>query len=158
MLSHYFPLSNLQEGAKKCGFLNYTVLDKYEKAGHVINEDVIEYSPRTKFDYICGISTLEHVGYDEDAPDRCKTLKALHTLKGLLNPGGRLLVTFPLGYNPNLDVLLKSGFFGFTRTYFLQRTTHLNAWRQVRYKDVSKAKYDQPFHNANAVCVAWFDA
>jgi hypothetical protein len=38
------------------------VLDKYEQAPGVINEDVVSFSPPQKYDLIVSVSTLEHVG------------------------------------------------------------------------------------------------
>ena len=44
----------------------HDVLDKYEKAPGVINQDVVEFAPRKKYSTIVSISTLEHVGFDEE--------------------------------------------------------------------------------------------
>lgn len=52
VLSHYF----LPE---------WTILDKYEKAKGVINEDIFEFFPDEKYDLIVSISTFEHIGFDE---------------------------------------------------------------------------------------------
>lgn len=53
VLSHYFPV-------------RHTILDKYELGQGVINEDICTYAPGKLFDLIISISTLEHVGYDEN--------------------------------------------------------------------------------------------
>jgi hypothetical protein len=52
------------------------------------------------------ISTLEHVGWDEMTREPMKILKAIENLKNLTNPKGKIVVTLPLGYNPELDRLL----------------------------------------------------
>jgi hypothetical protein len=38
-----------------------------------------------------------------------KTVRALEHLRGLLAPGGILLVTVPLGYKPHLDAHVREG-------------------------------------------------
>ena len=53
VLSHYFPI-------------NHDVLDKYEKGHGVINQDVVDFKPHNKYDLIVSISTLEHVGFDDN--------------------------------------------------------------------------------------------
>ena len=53
------------------------VLDKYDPAPHVINEDVVSFNPHLKYNTIFSISTLEHVGWDEDIRDPKKLLLQL---------------------------------------------------------------------------------
>jgi hypothetical protein len=53
VLSHYFRIF-------------HDVLDKYEVAEGVINQDVVDFKPAWKYDLIVSISTLEHVGWDEE--------------------------------------------------------------------------------------------
>jgi len=45
--------------------LEHDVLDKYETAKGVINEDIVDFKSEKKYDLIISISTLEHVGLDE---------------------------------------------------------------------------------------------
>src|SRR5687768_3786868 len=48
----------------------HTVLDKFERAEGIINEDILEYRPDRTFDLILSISTFEHIGYEDDGdPD-----------------------------------------------------------------------------------------
>ena len=44
----------------------HDVLDKYEKGNNVINDDVVSFSTEVKYDLIVSVSTLEHVGWDEN--------------------------------------------------------------------------------------------
>jgi len=90
VLSHYGPVS-------------HEVVDKYEKAEGVINEDICSYAPLEKYDLILSISTLEHVGWDEEPRRPEKILSAFENLKCLLALGGRIVVTLPLGYNRPMD-------------------------------------------------------
>ena len=51
---------------------------------------------------IVSISTLEHVGWDENTKDPDKIFQAIKNLKSYLVPRGKLIVTMPIGYNPCL--------------------------------------------------------
>jgi hypothetical protein len=117
VLSHYFPCT-------------HDVLDKYEKADGVVNEDIVDYRPAKRYDLIASISTLEHVGWDEQPRNPVKVLDAFENLRNLLAPGGRIVITFPLGYNPALERLLREGKIQFTRQFCLKRVT-ASDWKQV---------------------------
>lgn len=143
VLAHYYPIS-------------HTVVDKYEKAKRVINKDIVDYQPRKKFDLIVSISTLEHIGYDETPRDPKKIAATIRHLKTLLTKKGKLVMTFPVGYNPNLDAQLKKGNLGFDQIYYLERTSAHNFWRQ-RAGKFKAAKYGKPFANANVIGVGIID-
>jgi hypothetical protein len=130
------------------------VLDKYDPAQYVINEDVISFKPAKKYDAIISISTLEHVGWDEEVRDPVKIITAVRNLtENCLAPGGCMLVTIPLGYNPYFDDQLAEGARYFTEKYFLKRISSDNDWLQVDYSEVAGSKFGQPFNNANAMCI-----
>lgn len=142
VLSHYFSVT-------------HPVLDKYEQATGVINKDIVEYVPSDSYDLIISISTLEHVGFDEEPQDANKIQKAISTMIGWLQPGGKLLVTVPVGYNPHLDELLRTDSLPFTHYRYLQRMTADNQWKEVTRKVLEKSpKYNTPFGNANVIVVA----
>jgi hypothetical protein len=141
VLSHYF------------GF-THDILDKYEIAEGIINEDVIDFKPDKTYDLIVSISTLEHVGWDESLKDAKKIMHAVENLKGICNPaGGKIVMTFPLGYNPALDELLKNGLITLDEKYFLKRISKLNEWKQVSWNEVQNAKFGQPYRYGNAIVV-----
>ena len=136
------------------GHTGHDVVDLYEEGAGVRNVDIITFEPADRYDLIFSVSTLEHVGYDEDGeeePD--KPVRAVAHLKQLLRPGGELLVTMPLGYNRDLDLAVRADTFGFDRMSFLKRVSKLNHWRQVEYADVRKARYGMPYPAANAIVV-----
>ena len=90
----------------------HDIVDKYEKAEGVINQDVVDFQPaeneNDKYDLIVSISTIEHVGWDETPRDPKKIPRALENLTTkCLAPRGEIVVTLPLGYNTYLDKLLK---------------------------------------------------
>jgi len=140
VLSHYFPVS-------------HDILDKYENGKNVINQDVIDFRPLIKYNLIISISTLEHAGWDENHRFPLKILQALKNLKKCLTPKGKMVVTLPLGYNPEMDKLLKESKIHFTKQYFLKRISRDNRWREVDSRDVYEAKYDYPFPGANGLVI-----
>lgn len=140
VLSHYFSV-------------NHDIVDKYEKAGRIINQDAVSFNPGKQYRLIASISTLEHVGWDEKPRDPEKFLRAVENLRNLLSPGGQMVVTLPMGYNVYLDDLLKRGEKIFDRCHYLKRISRDNRWTEVDWRDIENAKYGQPFPFANAIVV-----
>lgn len=140
VLSHYLPV-------------RHDVVDKYEPSPNVINVDVVDYRSPQPYDLIVSISTLEHVGWDEEPRDPQKVGNAVARLKSLLAPGGLLLFTVPLGHNPKLDELLARGELQLTEQRYLQRISLDNRWREVDAPAVRGAAYNRPFFYANALAV-----
>ncbi|MDE1855912.1 MAG: hypothetical protein KGH49_01610 [Candidatus Micrarchaeota archaeon] len=131
----------------------YTIVDKYEKAPGVINEDIIDFSPSEKFDYIFSISTLEHPGFDEKEKDPRKPLRVLKSLIKNLEKGGELFATVPIGYNPAgvESMMLKDPLI--QNTQFMKRINGANEWQQVGGAEALQCNYNRPFNNANAIAV-----
>ena len=82
------------------------------------------------------VSTLEHVGLDEETPDPDKPARAIARLKALLKPGGLLWVTLPVGYNTELDRQIRAGELGFTRLRALVARTRATAGERCRSEQV----------------------
>ena len=133
--------------------IDHDVLDKYEKAAGVTNADAVDFSTTTRYGLILSISTLEHIGMNEDPDTRgpSKTLTAIKNLSSLLAPSGKMIATVPLGYNPAMDQLLDEGRL-FTKQIFMKRTSK-QTWLQASHSDVQGAKYGTPFKYANAICI-----
>ncbi len=146
VLSHYSPV-------------DHAVLDKFEKGPGVINEDVVLFTPAVKYDLILSISTFEHIGFDDDSTSASapKILGALAACRKLLSPPGRLIITVPIGYNPELDELIRTGALGATRKTFLKKT-ETRLWISVDQSTGLECKYRKPFPYANAILVAEFEA
>lgn len=140
VLSHYFPVTHDR-------------LDKYERAAGVVNEDIVDFRPAKRYDLIVSISTLEHVGWDEDPRDPDKVLGALDALRRLASPGGRILVTLPMAYNPELDARLRDGRIAFARRGCLQRVSRDNRWAEVEWAEIEHARFDTPFRRINGLVV-----
>jgi hypothetical protein len=154
VLSHYYPV-------------HHDVVDKYAKGDGIINADVVDFQAEKKYDLIVSISTLEHVGFNEEKfseqpgliarPD--KTLHAIQNLKGLLSHRGKIIATVPLGYNLGLDELLTEGNRSiFTSTFYLKRVSNNNHWVEAEEEEIGHAKYNYQFRRANVLAVCVFDA
>ncbi|NYE38739.1 SAM-dependent methyltransferase [Nocardioides cavernae] len=136
----------------------HVVVDKYEQAPGVLNLDVADLDLGRTFDLVLAISTLEHVGLDEDVLDPDKPVRAIERLRAHVAPGGLLWVTHPVGYNRALDDRLRSGALAPRRLRALLREETRNTWREVPVEDVWETPYDRLLYTAHAVVVAEFDA
>lgn len=145
VLAHYFPVAHDR-------------LDKYEQGEGVINQDVVDFRAERPYDLIVSISTLEHVGWDEETRDPQKILRAIENLEGLLAPGGTMVVTLPLAYNPNADALLREGRIRFTRRHCLKRTSHDNRWAEVEWTEIEGSQFDAPFRRINGLVIGVIEA
>ncbi|KAF0220697.1 MAG: hypothetical protein FD174_1021 [Geobacteraceae bacterium] len=143
VLSHYFPV-------------NHDILDKYEKAPGVLNQDVVDFQPDKRYDLIVSISTLEHVGWDEEPKDPAKILRAIDNLKKCLAPGGTFIVTLPLGQNPEMDRLLEEDKIPFVQQYCLKRISADNVWIEAEWQDIQGAQHNYPFRAANGLVIGIF--
>lgn len=85
------------------GITGHRVVDLHEGPEHLDVMDV-----EGTYDWIIAISTIEHVHWDDDR-DEDGSRRAIEHLRSLLNPGGQLLVTVPLGWHAPLDVQIKTG-------------------------------------------------
>jgi SAM-dependent methyltransferase len=131
VLSHYGPIS-------------HGVVDKYERAAGVRNADVLDLTAEPGYDLIVSISTLEHVGRDEEPRDPERAIRALQHLRRLLNPGGELLATVPVGYNPDLDRALAEG-------GYEVRAMRRRPWREIDPAEAFQCAYDFLVYSASAV-------
>ena len=139
VLSHYFPI-------------RHDVVDKYEKAPGVKNEDVVNFKAAAPYDLIVSISTMEHVGYDETPKDEGKVLQAFEKLRENLAADGKMLFTFGMGYNQSIDRLALGGRPDFVQWHFLKRDRK-NRWSQASLEEASGAKFNSPYPFANYLAI-----
>ena len=140
VLSHYFPI-------------NHDVVDKYEKGVSVINEDILTYKPKKKYDYIVSISTLEHVGWDEPKKDKMKIIQALNNLRSILSSNGKIIFTVPLGYNSNMDDLIIHEKLNLNEKYYLKRISKDNLWKESKLNKTNLDLFNKPFQNGNGIII-----
>jgi SAM-dependent methyltransferase len=139
--------------------IRHQIVDKYEKAAGVVNEDVTEIQTSKQYDLIISISTLEHVGWDENAGnqkivnDSEKILRALEKLRELLKPKGKIVVTVPIGYNPHLDKLLRTGKLEFDKVYAMKRALKGSRWIETEPETIKTAKFNRQVPTANAILI-----
>lgn len=139
VLTHYDPV-------------NHDIIDKYESASGVMNQDIVEFTPQRKYDLIISISTLEHVGWDERPREPDKLLRAIEHLKEqCLAPGGTLMASLPLGYNTYFDGLIENGQSPFTTQHFLKRISKKNYWIESDWESCRTTPYGRSV--ANALCI-----
>ncbi|WP_028645636.1 methyltransferase domain-containing protein [Nocardioides sp. URHA0020] len=143
--AHYVPTKHL-------------VVDKYEQAPGVVNADVADLVLDERFDLILAVSTLEHVGLDEEVLDSAKAGRAIAGLKRLLKPGGKLWVTLPIGYNLDLDRQFETGELGFDLRGALLREDNRNVWREVPVEQIWWTPYDRLTYTAHGLVVAEYVA
>jgi hypothetical protein len=153
VLSYYFKV-------------DHDILDKYEIMDGVINEDVVDFDSLKRYDVIISIFTLVVVGWSEDIEayrtganssgvsprDPNKVLRAINNLNRLLAPRGQIVVFHPLGLNPAMDKLLKSGELRFDKQYYLKRISGYR-WKEVDGLDLNEVKYDKSIPSANEVLI-----
>jgi hypothetical protein len=140
VLSHYF----------KC---NHTIVDKFEQVEGIINEDIANYRSEDKYDLIISISTIEHIGWDDETKDEAKIPIVMSHLRSLLNTNGTILITAPLGYNPYLDKMIELKQLGLSKYLFLKRRSKRNEWIELKEHDINNAHYGYPYPNANFLFV-----
>ncbi len=156
IVRHYDPTTVLEVGNVLPHYFktSHTVVDKDEADPRVVNADVVDFTTDRRFDLILTISTLEHVGFDySEVVEPEKIVLALDHLRGLLSSSGRLLVTLPMGYNPYLDELLRTGVIQFDRTLAIERFSGDNRWRECTWDTVAKASYGDPYRGANGLVI-----
>lgn len=130
---------------------DHEVLDKYEVGSKIINEDAVIYDTDNRYDLIISISTLEHIGYDEEKEEREKYRDAIYNLLRLLKPDGKMIITLPIGYNPEVDYDLKAETIEYKKLHYMKRVSRLNTWKETGKEDALCIKYGQKYPAANAV-------
>jgi hypothetical protein len=142
VLGHYYPIS-------------HEVLDKYEKGPGVINEDVATFNPLKKYDLIVSISTMEHVGWDEEPRDTGKVITAFQNIECMLNDGGKAVITVPISYNSILDEKIWSGGLVGWTWKFMIKIGELT-WREGKLEETKGMKFNYPFPHANCVAIGYY--
>jgi hypothetical protein len=144
-----FELGNVMSHYGRTG---HDVVDKYEVAPGVRNTDIVDIEAEP-YDIVISLSTVEHVGQDEEPREPEKALRALERLVELTAPAGDLLVTFPVGHNPALDVAVADERLPFAAVSYLRRLDAANTWRQAGKDDVVGLAYGTPYAQANGLVV-----
>jgi hypothetical protein len=151
VLSYYFPV-------------HHCVVDKYDRRAG-LNVDILDLRLPKKYDLIVSISTIEHVGFNEGkyagqnqvTPHSAEKIRrAIDVLQEYLAPHGKLIITAPLGYNPELDDLLRKDRI-LTGAKYLKRISRSNKWIEVREGEIKNVEYDAPYSGASVVALCFFE-
>jgi hypothetical protein len=136
----------------------HDIVDKYEKRPGVISKDIMDYWPEGKmYDLIVSISTIEHIGFDEDYKNPDKIPQTIERLKAMLAPGGKIVFTVPTGYNPDLDSKVLFNDNSDLQTYFMKRISKDNKWVQITdKKEAASCRYGSKYRAANCVAICMF--
>jgi hypothetical protein len=129
----------------------HKIVDKYEKETYADNVDIIDFNPEEKYNLIISISTLEHIGYDEPIKEVGKSKGAIQRIIDLLDNNGIALITVPLGYNPEIDSIVRNNEIEFSKKYFLKRISRLNLWEETNLEEAMNYKYGSKYPCANAI-------
>lgn len=140
------------------GRTDHAVVDKYERAPGVLNRDVMELDGLGPLDLIVAVSTLEHVGWDEEPREPGRAAEAVRRLIALLASGGELVITVPVGYNADFDRALRTGELRPDRAAALRREPGTTRWREVPTAEAWSAPYDFLLYSARGVVFATFTA
>jgi len=120
----------------------HDVVDKYEIGENIINEDICDFNNGDKYDLIVSISTLEHIGWDEEPKNPSKVITAFENLYTMLKPHGKIIFTIPLGYNSYIDDLIINNLSSTsTEEYFMKIVD--GKWVQLDKKDLGVIKYPE---------------
>ncbi len=130
----------------------WDILDKFENQNKVINEDIIDFNPAEKYDLIVSISTMEHVGFDEEVKDDKKILRSISHIKdNCLKKEGKFVFTVPVGWNKNLDKILQGDEINFSEVYYFRRISWDNNWNLSTKHKVLKTRFSKPYIGANGI-------
>ena len=134
----------------------WTVLDKYEFNPDTLNEDIVDYKvafERDKYDLIISVSTMEHVGFEEDG-DLGKVDRAIdNILNNVLSEDGLFIFSVPLGYNPSLDEKIFSGKLSTKHVKYLKRDARMR-WHEATSEEVRGSVYGDPWYvSANGLAI-----
>ena len=150
VLSHYFNI-------------NHKVVDKYEREPGVVNQDIVDFDTPERYNLIVSISTIEHIGWDEKPRDSDKPFRALKRLRSLLDTGGEICYTVPIGSNPSIDKAIGDDSNRLADSMrFLRRLNFANEWAECNREEALKLSYGDfkyshngfpPYPHANAVMV-----
>lgn len=121
---------------------NYDILDKYEIDSGVINEDVITFNPKEKYDLVVSVSTLEHVGWDEEPKNPEKIMDAIYNMKNFITPNGKIMFTVPLGFNSYLDRAVLENKLPLDKTYYYKKINGIWIEKEMSPDEKFEIHYD----------------
>ncbi len=118
---------------------DHDVVDLTERYPGVINQDITDFRPTNKYDLVVSISTFEHIGCWGKGPGQPeKLLRAIqNVIENILAPGGKFVITVPLGQNPDMERYLAEEAIKFTGLYCMQQVdAKMNDWKEFPWPEI----------------------
>jgi hypothetical protein len=135
------------------GVRGHIVVDKYEAFPGVVNEDILDFAPGRRYGLVLSLSTLEHVGWDEEPRDPGKAPAALEAMSSLVADDGALLITIPVGVHRCLEEAFTADDGPFDSIALLVKTSRLARWETRHPEGLDRFRYGEPYACGNAVLV-----
>jgi hypothetical protein len=147
-----------------------TVVDRFEVGYDVINKNIGDYEVDEPFDLVFSISTFEHMDGDRGrnptyVPGQSRLVSAAadnihHVVDRLLAPGGKFILTAPLGYTPEWDATfwstdLQSMPVRQIRRYLMVKQSEIT-WKQADPEAGRSAKHGEPHPGVNYLSIVEF--
>jgi len=117
------------------------VVDKYEQSPGIHSIDFLEFHLPKLFDGFISVSTLEHIGWDEEPREIDKVKYCIEKIRECVTSTRRVFVSFPLGYNDYLDGLVRNKELPFEKTASLVRVDEDQNWKEVELHQALKPEY-----------------
>jgi hypothetical protein len=130
------------------GIIGHQVVDKYEVGPGVQNIDILEFEKQEPIDCLVSISTLEHVGWDEEPRDSDKARLALSHISDL---SPNLLITIPVGHH----LIFEDDFINgpFDAVYLAVKTSRSGRWERRPLEERKQITYGLPFGYGNGILI-----
>ena len=126
----------------------HTIVDKYEVGPGVLNVDIVDFEPDRRFRLAVCVSTLEHVGWDEEPRDPDKAGEALDRIATLADG---LFVTIPVGHHRALEDRFVTG--PFDDVVLAVRTSRTARWEPRPLAERGSIRYGEPYACGNGVLI-----
>jgi hypothetical protein len=135
------------------GRAGHTVVDKYERAPGVINEDILDFSPGRHYALALSLSTVEHIGWDEVPQEPEKAWAAVNTISDLVERQGSLLITIPIGCHTQLEANFVGDATPFDNVLLLVKRSRLARWEKRPLGERRNVRYGAPYANGNGILI-----
>jgi hypothetical protein len=98
---------------------------------------------------VLSISTVEHVGFG-DYGNKPEPHLAIKAIKKIMKESRNYMITFPVGYNKELDIDVMEKL---NMQYFIMFRDEANKWSMADHKNMAQYQYNNPYYAGNAICV-----
>ncbi len=136
----------------------HAVVDKYEVGNEITNEDILDFETDKRYRFVFSISTLEHIGQDEEHGVPEKAIEAIKRIRNLLCQGGEFWFSVPLGHNKTLDSYCYDNLDAFKKVIYMKRIARANRWVEEECLSLENVRYGHPYPFANVIFIGVIDS